>query len=139
MRSATRDSWVVTAGSVLIAVLVIVFWEILSKNLFVIPAPGATFHAFVKLYGSGDLTAALAATFRNGAVAFILSVIVGAILGVLIGRSQYWYEVLNPMIVAGNGIPKIILYPLILLIFGLNPRAMVAMGFIHGFFRFSST
>lgn len=109
MRRGLRDSWVITAGSVLIVVLVIVIWQVLSKNLFVIPAPLATLHALIKIYGTGDLSAALAATFKNVAMAFILAVVVGAILGVLIGRSDYWYSVLNPKIVAGNGIPKIIL------------------------------
>jgi NitT/TauT family transport system permease protein len=41
-------------------------------------------------------------------------------------------EVFEPFLLAGNSIPKIALYPIVLLIFGIGMPAKIAFGAIHG-------
>jgi NitT/TauT family transport system permease protein len=58
----------------------------------------------------------------------------GLLLGVAIGASRTAHEILTPILSTLYSIPKIMLYPVILLVFGLGLSAKVAFGVMHGFF-----
>jgi NitT/TauT family transport system permease protein len=53
-------------------------------------------------------------------------------IGVWLGAHRLSGEVAEPMLVALYSLPKVTLYPLILLVFGLGMTAKVAFGAIHG-------
>ena len=56
----------------------------------------------------------------------------GLLIGVPLGAARFAGEVAEPILVALYSIPKVTLYPVILLIFGLGMPAKVAFGAIHG-------
>jgi NitT/TauT family transport system permease protein len=58
----------------------------------------------------------------------------GLVIGIAIGSSRAAHEIFSPVLETLYSIPKIVLYPVILLIFGLGLPAKVAFGAIHGFF-----
>ncbi len=58
----------------------------------------------------------------------------GLALGIAIGASAAAHEILTPILSTLYSIPKIMLYPVILLVFGLGLSAKVAFGAMHGFF-----
>ena len=64
--------------------------------------------------------------------ALVISVAIGVSLGLILGMRRFAGDVAEPILVALYTIPKITLYPLILLIFGLGVSAKVAFGVIHG-------
>jgi NitT/TauT family transport system permease protein len=69
-------------------------------------------------------------------IAFAYSLLIawvgGIGIGVWLGAHRLSGEVAEPMLVALYSLPKVTLYPLILLIFGLGLSAKVAFGAIHG-------
>jgi NitT/TauT family transport system permease protein len=75
---------------------------------------------------------------RASGVAFALAVALalagGLALGIAIGASPAAHEILTPILSTLYSIPKIMLYPVILLVFGLGLSARVAFGAMHGFF-----
>jgi NitT/TauT family transport system permease protein len=66
------------------------------------------------------------------AYALVISWVGGVGIGVWLGAHRLSGEVAEPMLVALYSLPKVTLYPLILLIFGLGMTAKVAFGAIHG-------
>lgn len=70
------------------------------------------------------------------ATAFVYAVIIAAALGVLAGSAlglhRFSGDVAEPILTALYSIPKITLYPVVLLIFGLGLSSKVAFGVIHG-------
>lgn len=64
--------------------------------------------------------------------ALVISWAGGVGIGVWLGAHRLSGEVAEPMLVALYSLPKVTLYPLILLIFGLGMTAKVAFGAIHG-------
>src|ERR687884_126719 len=56
----------------------------------------------------------------------------GITLGLVLGLQRFAGDVAEPILVALYALPKVTLYPLILLIFGLGLSAKVAFGVIHG-------
>jgi len=75
---------------------------------------------------------------RATGVAFVyagtLALVGGLVLGIAIGASRTAHEILTPILSTLYSIPKIMLYPVILLVFGLGLSAKVAFGAMHGFF-----
>lgn len=77
-----------------------------------------------------NATATLVALGYAVAIAFIG----GLLLGLTLGFYRAAGDVADPYLVALFAIPKITLYPVILLLFGLTLSAKVAFGAIHGLF-----
>jgi NitT/TauT family transport system permease protein len=75
---------------------------------------------------------------RASSVAFLYACMValagGLVLGIAIGASPGAHQILTPILSTLYSIPKIMLYPVILLVFGLGLSAKVAFGAMHGFF-----
>jgi NitT/TauT family transport system permease protein len=61
-----------------------------------------------------------------------LSVVIGLLVGFWLGFDRLSGDTLEPMIVSLYAIPKLTLYPILLLAFGLGLSAKVAFGVIHG-------
>ena len=76
----------------------------------------------------------VAATFEAFGWAVLLSIVLGLAIGLVLGFSQLAGEVFEPILNTLYAIPKITLYPVILLFFGLGLPAKVAFGTIHGIF-----
>lgn len=131
-RSPDRHSYAILGGMVLVAIVVCLLWQLVSSLIFAVPAPLKTLEAFGNV--GGELGPAVRATFGNAAAGFVLAVVIGTILGVMVGRSPYWYAVFSPLVVVGGATPKIIIYPILLLLLGLGPASVIAMGFIGGIF-----
>jgi NitT/TauT family transport system permease protein len=106
-----------------------------------------------ELVGAEGLSSPLATFARAGALlsstafwghagatglAFVYALAValagGLILGLLLGYFRLAGEVFEPIVGAVYSIPKITLYPIILLVFGLTLSAKVAFGALHGIF-----
>jgi NitT/TauT family transport system permease protein len=62
----------------------------------------------------------------------VISIVLGVALGLVLGLRRFAGDVAEPMLVALYTIPKVTLYPLVLLIFGLGISAKIAFGVIHG-------
>src|SRR5271168_946603 len=66
------------------------------------------------------------------AQALLIACVGGVAIGVLLGGHRLSGEVAEPLLVGLYSIPKITLYPVILLLFGLGMPAKVAFGALHG-------
>ncbi len=76
----------------------------------------------------------LAETLGKTLLAYGLSVGVGVGLGLLVGGVRYLHDVLSPLLTALYAIPKILVLPWILLVFGLGVTPAVVYGALHGVF-----
>jgi NitT/TauT family transport system permease protein len=59
-------------------------------------------------------------------------VVAGLAIGLALGLNRVAAEVFEPFLLAGNSVPKIALYPIVLLFFGIGMPAKIAFGAIHG-------
>ncbi|MQA93582.1 MAG: ABC transporter permease subunit [Streptosporangiales bacterium] len=124
----------VLAGSVGVAVAAVVLWEIGSHLSFVIPPPLDTARAL-----AADLTDALflvnlRETMLAATAAFLLSAAIGGLIGLGLGLSRVARLLLSPIVTAMNGVPKIVLYPILLPVFHLGYGSKIVMGVLFGLF-----
>jgi len=75
-----------------------------------------------------------AATGEAFALAALITIVGGLACGLVLGLSRIAGEVAEPILAVLYALPKITLYPVILLFFGLGLPAKVAFGVAHGLF-----
>jgi ABC-type nitrate/sulfonate/bicarbonate transport system permease component len=127
--SASAVRWLTIFG-------LLVLWEVAARLFgdpsFVAP-PSKVVQALIPtLFGDPALTAALGMTFFELVTAFVLSIVVGAIVGVLIGSTNLARRSFFPFVLLLYGLPQVALLPLCILLFGLGPPSRIAFGFTHG-------
>lgn len=67
------------------------------------------------------------------ATAIVIAVTLGLAIGLALGFGRLAGQVFEPMLVALYSVPKVTLYPILLLTFGLGISAKIAFGALHGF------
>lgn len=113
----------------LIALWQIVYWMVGDSAL---SSPLETLHYTVTLVTRDDFGAHVYDTMRAFAIAFVVSVVFGLLVGFWLGFDRLSGDVFEPMFVTVYAIPKLTLYPILLLAFGLGLSAKVAFGVLHG-------
>jgi len=116
-------------ASVLIGALLVI-WQILYWWVgdVALASPLATLRYTEKLVTGETFGMHAYDTLRAFTIAFALSVVIGLAVGFWLGFAKLAGDVLEPMVVALYAIPKLTLYPILLLAFGLGLSAKVAFG-----------
>ncbi|HXP73979.1 MAG TPA: ABC transporter permease subunit [Stellaceae bacterium] len=120
-------------GLVLVVGLVIgwqILFEIAGENALAPPLETVTY--LLQLLSTAAFWGHLLETARAFAMALALSILLGLATGFTLGLHRFSGEVAEPILVAFYSVPKITLYPIVLLAFGLGMPAKVAFGTIHG-------
>jgi NitT/TauT family transport system permease protein len=95
-------------------------------------SPAETIIAAIALVRTELFWNHLSETAHAFALALSMAVITGISLGIWLGYHRLSGEIFIPMLVGFASIPKVVLYPLVLLAFGLGLPAKVAFGTMFG-------
>jgi NitT/TauT family transport system permease protein len=121
---------------VLLAAAVLALWQLLhwAAGPDVVSSPWATMARAAELLGTRAFWGHIDATVTAFALASVISIVAGIALGLWLGLRRFAGDVADPILGTLYSIPKITLYPIILLMFGLGISAKIAFGVIHGVF-----
>jgi len=127
-------SWASALNAVALVAALLIAWQILFEiaGENAMAPPLETFRYLGQLMTTATFWGHLAETMRAFAFALALSILLGLLVGFLLGLHRFSGEVAEPILVALYSVPKITLYPIVLLAFGLGTPAKVAFGTIHG-------
>jgi NitT/TauT family transport system permease protein len=128
--AATRRA----ADTLLILVVLLLAWQALYGvvGATALPAPAATLAYLVRFVASERFAENAGATLETFAAALAVSYAVGLAIGVWMGLHRLSGAVGEPILVALYSLPKITLYPVVLLVFGLSLSGRVTFGAMHG-------
>jgi NitT/TauT family transport system permease protein len=117
-----------------IVLLMLAVWQALYAyaGSVALTPPWTTAVYAVDLMGSSNFWGHLRATLSAFAWSVLISAVLGIAMGLWLGAFRFAGDVAEPMLAALYTIPKVTLYPVILLLFGLGPSAKIAFGVIHG-------
>ncbi len=134
MRKVTFNSRSNRADVLILVVGLLVMWKLASLLLGpdALPGPWSTLVQLKREITAPDFAAHLAETGKAFFVALVLAVLGGVAIGLLLGARRLAGDVMEPLLIALYSIPKISLYPIVLLVFGLGISAKIAFGVIHG-------
>ncbi|QCH24105.1 ABC transporter permease [Mycobacteroides salmoniphilum] len=125
----------------LLVVVWLVSWE-LAATLWLDPffysKPSLIWARLVEWFTTGtqfgSIWLQIFTTVEEAVLGFLIGTVAGVTLGVLLGRSRYWSEVLAPFIKALNAVPRIVLASLFIIWFGLGLSSKVATVVVLVFF-----
>lgn len=117
-----------------VAIVFVGCWQILHgmAGAATLSSPWETMAFLGGIMGTARFWLDVAETGQALLWALLLSVAGGTLLGVVLGLSRGAGDVLEPILVTFYALPKVTLYPLVLLVFGLGMSAKVAFGVMHG-------
>jgi NitT/TauT family transport system permease protein len=95
-------------------------------------SPLETLRSLARMLGDARFVPHMQETLLAFLQGFAIALAIGLALGLALGASRLSGEVAEPLLVALYSIPKVTLYPVILLVFGIGMPAKVAFGAIHG-------
>lgn len=126
-RKSMRNTLVLIVG-------LLVFWQLMYFVVgdVAMRSPWQTMAATAKLARTDEFWVHLQNTLSAFGLALAIAIVLGLLIGFALGLHRLSAEAMEPMLVALYSIPKITLYPIILLVFGLGMSAKVAFGAIHG-------
>ena len=118
----------------IVAVGLLASWQALNAvaGSDVITSPAETLAFLVRMMGTSRFWGNVGETGLAFVWALLLSMIFGIALGVVLGLNRISGDVVEPLLVTFYSLPKVTLYPLVLLAFGLGMSAKVAFGVMHG-------
>jgi NitT/TauT family transport system permease protein len=120
--------------SLLVALVIVACWQCLNWAVGnnSLSSPWSTVVALVQMLGTAAFWGNVGETARALAYALVIALAGGVALGVLLGANRMSGVVAEPILLNLYSLPKVTLYPLVLLVFGLGLSAKVAFGGMHG-------
>lgn len=121
-------------ASLAVVAALVVLWQVLhwAVGATGLSSPAETMMRLAALMGTADFWDNVAETANAFVLSIVISMIGGVALGVLLGMRRTAGIVSEPILVNVYSLPKVTLYPVVLLIFGLGISARVAFGVMHG-------
>lgn len=121
-------------GTALVLLFCLLLWQTLHLLVGAssLASPFQTVVKLGSLLATAEFWQNVAETMRAFAAAFVISLVGGIALGLLLGVRRLAGNVAEPILVNLYSIPKVVLYPLVLLCFGLGISAKIAFGVMHG-------
>lgn len=120
--------------STLIVAALVILWQgaYLLAGDVAMSAPWPTLLYSIELLRTPDYWPNIWATASAFATAYVLAILAGLSVGLVLGFHRLLAEVAEPILVAFYAIPKVTLYPIVLIFFGIGFQASVAFGVLNG-------
>lgn len=136
LRWLFEQGWFMAIAS---PVLLLLIWEVLVRvgllDVRFFPTPSSVIEELVMLASSSELWVHAGYTISRMLVGFLLGAIPGVILGIAMGLSHGLRAFLQPIVSAIYPVPKIALFPLVMLIFGLGEPSKWVIVAVAVFFQ----
>ena len=119
---------------IVVTLLFVGLWQLVHAvgGSEVLTSPADTVKRLSVLMQSSNFMGHVSETLRALWLSLLISCLGGAAIGILLGANRRLGEIIEPLIVTFQAVPKVTLYPVILLLFGLGFAAKVAFGAMHG-------
>jgi NitT/TauT family transport system permease protein len=121
----------------LFGLALLALWEISSGRWidpFWVSSPSRVFGYLYEVTADGSIFGHLGITLYETFAGFFIGAICGIGLGFLLGQRETLAQIIDPYIVAFNGIPRIALAPLFIIWFGIGPTSKIVLVVIVVFF-----
>jgi NitT/TauT family transport system permease protein len=122
-------------GPLLVSAALLAIWQCAYWVIgdIALRSPGQTVRFAGELLARPSFWPHLLETGKAFAAALAIAALLGLTIGLVLGLGKLAGDVFEPMLIALYSIPKVTLYPILLLSFGLGLSAKIAFGALHGF------
>ena len=123
---------------IFIPVLLLLLWYAVTRmqvfNEYLLPSPGTVWEALTELAASGELAKHLSISLRRVFLGFLLAACTAIPLGIVCGRSRYFYTYCWFLLEFLRHVPPLAAIPLIILWAGIDEASKLTIIFLASFF-----
>jgi NitT/TauT family transport system permease protein len=123
---ATLISW---SRRIIFYIALLAIWELISRSGiwpdYVLPGPLAVLNSLVAGFAGGLYLQAALVSLQRLAIGYGISLVLGLVLGLLIGRVRIIEETLGSLILGLQALPSVCWLPLAILWLGLSEQAII--------------
>lgn len=118
------------------SIAVLMIWQVVAfiLNVPILPSPLTVLRVFV-LEFPGELGGHFVASLWRVVVSMLVSIALAVPAGLLMGQLRWLNRFLSPVVYLLYPIPKVVLTPIVLLLFGINEFSKILMIFLILFFQ----
>jgi NitT/TauT family transport system permease protein len=134
-----RGGWIIRASrcagrALIVPACLVVIWTVVAHltGPRAVTSPLATIQRLRADIAAGWLLSALSSTLVAALIAFVLGVGAGGVLGLLMAFSRFASDVVEAPLSWLYALPKIALFPVFVLLFGIGTKMQAAYGMAHG-------
>jgi NitT/TauT family transport system permease protein len=132
--TASRSAWRLSVARAAVPVAALACWYALDPFSELVPSPTDTLGRLYGGFAEGWIYPGLAATGSAVLSGFVLGTVLAFPLGYLMGRSRTLTAIFEPLVAGTFAVPRVILYPILLAVFGVGLEAEMTMVAISAFF-----
>jgi NitT/TauT family transport system permease protein len=122
-------AWAWSWPKLLAVVLALSVWQVVYwsgwRPAYVLPSPAATLGRLWEMLGTERFWHALATTLQRAVIGFLVSLVVGTVVGIAVAKVRPLRMAVGALITGLQTMPSISWFPLAILLFGLNERAIL--------------
>jgi NitT/TauT family transport system permease protein len=130
-RATSPAPWSVMAGRLAIAVGVLALWEALARwhviNPFLWSQPSLIAVEFWRTLKDGSLYEDASFTFTATIIGFVIGTVSGSAIGLSFWWSTWYAKVMEPFLIVFEGMPKLALAPIVVLVLGIGIASKIGM------------
>ncbi|MFH1490323.1 MAG: ABC transporter permease [Pseudomonadota bacterium] len=137
MNSRKENERIVTLGVIAVPVIILILWQFGSMIIgeLALPSPFETFSVLEEgLITDRWLLSDLKDTMVELLLGFLFAAVTGLAVGFALGMYRLLRDIMEPFVLNIYAIPKVTLFPIFLIIFGLGMESKIAFAFFHGVF-----
>ena len=120
--------------SLILLVVLLFVWQALFAivGASALTPPIATFGNAWGLLAEADFWPNVASSFRALGLAIAFEVVLGLAIGAFLGLNRLAGEVMEPLLMGFYAVPKIVFYPVVLMVCGIGLTSVVVFAVMHG-------
>lgn len=128
-RAFARRAWAWVWPKALAVLLALGAWQVVHwsgwRPEYVLPSPAATLSRLGEMLGTERFWSALGTTMSRAVIGFLVSLAVGTAIGIAVARIRPLRMGVGALITGLQTMPSISWFPLAILLFGLNEKAIL--------------
>jgi ABC-type nitrate/sulfonate/bicarbonate transport system permease component len=138
VRRSLPDAWWVSPRfrRAIATILPFLVWELgaqAAQNRL-LPGPIAVMQELLVLLSGGQIWFHGRLTLQRGLIGLTIAIVLGLTFGILMARSRWFEAIFQPILAATYPVPKLALYPLLILSLGFGGASKIAMVALECFY-----
>jgi NitT/TauT family transport system permease protein len=121
--------WAKALRQTVFYVILLIAWELLARSGiwpdYIFAGPIDVANRLVTGFRDGSFITAITVSLRRLFIGYMISLVLGMVLGLLIGSNRYAKETLGSFVLGLQALPSVCWIPLAILWFGLTENAMI--------------
>lgn len=123
----------------IIMITMISIWQVFANkgiiNILYFSSPKEIVKDLIEIFSTGYIFPHIGVTFYAAFMGLIYGLVFGTIAAFIVGNSKLLEQIVEPVLVAINGVPLLALGPLFVFWFGIGIKSKIVMATITVFFR----